>query len=119
MGHDDAALAVWRWASHAAPIIASGVGLIRSRHQLAPGLGLATLRRAWACLRTFAPDRVPVIGPDPRVGGLYWLAAFGGSGMSVGVGAGELLAALVAGRDHPLAATVGPSRLLVRSDGPA
>jgi D-arginine dehydrogenase len=87
--------------------------------QLAPGLGLATLRRAWACLRTFAPDRLPVIGPDPRVEGLYWLAAFGGSGMSVAVGAGELLAALVAERDHPLAATVGPSRLLGRSDGPA
>jgi len=83
--------------------------------QLAPGLGLAALRRAWACLRTFAPDRVPVIGADPRLEGLYWLAAFGGSGMSVGVGAGELLAALVAGHDHPLAATVGPARLLARS----
>jgi hypothetical protein len=32
--------------------------------------------------------------------------------MSVGVGAGELLASLMAGRDHPLAATVGPARLL-------
>jgi D-arginine dehydrogenase len=87
--------------------------------QLAPGLDSAALRRAWACLRTFAPDRLPVIGADPRIDGLYWLAAFGGSGMSVGVGAGELLAWLVAGRDHPLAATVGPARLLSRSDGPA
>jgi D-arginine dehydrogenase len=85
--------------------------------QLAPSLGLAALRRAWACLRTFAPDRLPVIGADPRVGGLYWLAAFGGSGMSVGVGAGELLAALMAGRDHRLAATVGPARLLGRAEG--
>jgi D-arginine dehydrogenase len=83
--------------------------------QLAPGLGLAALRRAWACLRTFAPDRVPVIGADPRVGGLYWLAAFGGSGMSVGVGAGELLAALMAGRDRPQAAAVDPGRLLASS----
>ncbi|MGH7332792.1 MAG: FAD-dependent oxidoreductase, partial [Candidatus Rokuibacteriota bacterium] len=84
--------------------------------QLAPSLGRAGLRRAWACLRTFAPDRVPVVGADPRVGGLYWLAAFGGSGMSVGVGAGELLAALMAGRDHPLADSVGPARLLARSN---
>jgi len=82
--------------------------------QLAPSLGLAALRRAWACLRTFAPDRLPVIGADPRISGLYWLAAFGGSGMSVGVGSGELLAALMAGRDHRLAATVGPARLLAR-----
>ena len=71
--------------------------------KLAPGLGLAAVRRAWACLRTFAPDRMPVIGPDPRVEGLFWLVALGGSGMSVGVGAGELLAAVVAGREHPVA----------------
>jgi glycine/D-amino acid oxidase-like deaminating enzyme len=80
--------------------------------KLAPALGLASLRRTWACLRTFAPDRLPVIGPDPRLEGLYWLAALGGSGMSVGVGAGELLAALVAGREHSLAAPVAPARLL-------
>lgn len=80
--------------------------------QLAPALGLAAVRRAWACLRTFAPDRLPVIGADPRVEGLYWLAALGGSGMSVGVGAGELLAATVSGRDHPLAKAVSPARLL-------
>jgi D-arginine dehydrogenase len=85
--------------------------------QLAPSLGLASLRRAWACLRTFAPDRLPVIGPDPRVEGLYWLVGFGGSGMSVGVGSGELLATLVAGRDHGLAATVGAARLLARAEG--
>jgi D-arginine dehydrogenase len=87
--------------------------------QLAPSLGLAALRRAWACLRTFAPDRLPVVGADPRVAGLYWLGAFGGSGMSVGVGAGELLAALMAGRDHPLAPTVGPARLLAPSSASA
>jgi D-arginine dehydrogenase len=87
--------------------------------KLAPSLGQAALRRSWACLRTFAPDRLPVIGADPRVDGLYWLAALGGSGMSVGVGAGELLAALVAGREHPLAALVGPDRLLAPSSVPA
>ncbi len=83
--------------------------------KLAPDLGRAALRRPWACLRTFAPDRLPVIGPDPRVEGLYWLAALGGSGMSLGVGAGELLAALIAGREQPVAAAVGPDRLLTRS----
>ena len=87
--------------------------------QLAPCLDLAALRRAWACLRTFAPDRLPVVGADPRVDGLYWLAALGGSGMSVGVGAGELLAELMAGRDHPVAAAVAPGRLLMPSGVPA
>ena len=105
------------WAPSLPPTDAGALEKLADRlAQLAPSLGLAALRRAWACLRTFAPDRLPVIGADPRIGGLYWLAAFGGSGMSVGVGAGELLAALMAGRDHPLAATVGPARLLARSD---
>jgi D-arginine dehydrogenase len=87
--------------------------------KLAPALGLAAMRRAWACLRTFAPDRVPVIGGDPRVEGLYWIAALGGSGMSMGVGAGELLAALMSGREHPLAAAVKPDRLLTHSSSGA
>lgn len=87
--------------------------------KLAPGLELAAVRRAWACLRTFAPDRLPVIGADPRVEGLYWLAGLGGSGMSVGVGAGELLASVVAGRDHPLSGAVGPGRLLAHPSAPA
>lgn len=87
--------------------------------KLAPDLGRAALRGAWACLRTFAPDRLPVIGADPRVEGLYWLAALGGSGMSAGIGAGELLAALVTGREHPLATAVAPDRLLTPSVVPA
>lgn len=28
----------------------------------APGLANVTLRRSWACLRTFSPDRLPIIG---------------------------------------------------------
>lgn len=86
--------------------------------RLSPELGQATVRRAWACLRTFAPDRRPVVGADPRVSGLYWLAALGGSGMSVGVGAGEVIATLVAGRDHPLRPVLAPDRLLHASDAP-
>ncbi len=83
--------------------------------KLAPALGLARVQRAWACLRTFAPDRVPVIGADSRVEGLYWIAALGGSGMSMGVGAGEMLAELMSGREHPLATAVSPDRLLTPS----
>ena len=89
--------------------------LVERLSGLAPTLGDARLRRSWACLRTFAPDRLPVIGADPRVDGLYWLAALGGSGMSMGVAAGELLAAIVSGRDHPVAAAVAPDRLLTGS----
>jgi D-arginine dehydrogenase len=108
------------WPPSLPPTDADALDTLADRlAKLAPALGLAALRRAWACLRTFAADRLPVIGPDPRVEGLYWLAALGGSGMSVGLGAGELLAALVAGRDHPLAAAVDPGRLLEPAGSPA
>ncbi|MEI4473183.1 NAD(P)/FAD-dependent oxidoreductase [Frigidibacter sp. MR17.24] len=70
---------------------------------------------AWAGLRTFAPDRVLVIGPDPRAADFLWMAGQGGYGFQTSAGAGQLLADLVAGRAPALeAATVAalsPSRL--------
>ena len=35
----------------------------------------------WAGLRTFAPDRTPVVGFDPGVEGFFWLAGQGGYGI--------------------------------------
>ena len=35
----------------------------------------------WAGLRTFAPDRTPVVGLDEKVEGFFWLAGQGGYGM--------------------------------------
>ncbi len=84
----------------------------------APGLASSAVRRSLACLRTFAPDRSFVAGPDPRVRGLYWIAGLGGHGMTCGVALGELVAASVLGRAPPtapgLAARVAPGRLLAR-----
>lgn len=61
--------------------------------RLAPDLADAPVRRAWACLRTFAPDRAAVAGPDPRVEGLSWLAGLGGQGMTLGLAVAEVAAA--------------------------
>ncbi|MEI4488477.1 FAD-binding oxidoreductase [Frigidibacter sp. MR17.14] len=70
---------------------------------------------SWAGLRTFAPDRVLVIGADPRAEGLWWMAGQGGYGFQTSAGAGALLADLVAGHAPALpAATVAalsPARL--------
>lgn len=57
----------------------------------APLLAGAQVQRAWACLRTFAPDRELVLGRDPRARGLYWFGGLGGRGMSVALAAAELL----------------------------
>ncbi len=77
----------------------------------APALSRARVRRVWAGLRTFAADRAPVVGADPRQRGLFWMAGLGGQGMSVAVGAGELLACVVDGVPHPLARLLSPSRV--------
>jgi len=79
---------------------------------LSPSLAHARVRRSWACLRTMAEDREPVIGPDPRVRGVYWLAGLGGRGMTCGVAAGEMLARMLIGLPHPLARRLGADRLV-------
>jgi glycine/D-amino acid oxidase-like deaminating enzyme len=67
-----------------------------------------------ACLRTWAPDRRFVIGPDPRLPGFFWVAALGGAGVTAGLAVGELAAALLLGRDvSPRArAAFDPARLV-------
>lgn len=45
------------------------------------GRELTHASNPWAGLRTFAPDRTPVVGPDPAVDGFVWLAGQGGYGI--------------------------------------
>jgi glycine/D-amino acid oxidase-like deaminating enzyme len=99
------------WPPSLPPPDAAALDILAEKlSRIAPRLGPAGVRRAWACLRTFAPDRMPVAGADARVEGLFWLAGLGGSGMTVGLGAAEVVAACVRGDTHPLAAAVAPSR---------
>ena len=86
--------------------------LQRKLSALAPDLGSAQLQRTWACLRTMADDDELVVGADPRVIGLHWIAGLGGRGMTCGVAAGELLARTLSGLPHPLAGKLSPTRLL-------
>lgn len=46
-------------------------------------LGLRSVRTAWAGLRTFAPDRSPVVGPDPGDPTFVWSAGQGGYGLQM------------------------------------
>jgi D-arginine dehydrogenase len=78
----------------------------------APGLADLAIARSWACLRTFAPDRRPVIGADPGVSGLFHVSGLGGFGMMCSAAVGELAADLCTGRtpDWIDTAAVVPSR---------
>jgi len=55
----------------------------------------------WAGLRTFAPDRAPVVGWSRDTPGLFWLAGLGGFGIQTAPAMGRLAAALVEGRPVP------------------
>ncbi|MCB1333695.1 MAG: FAD-binding oxidoreductase [Roseivivax sp.] len=68
----------------------------------------------WAGLRSFAPDRTLVIGPDPAEPGFVWLAGQGGYGFQTCCAASRLAAALVVGQAPALApetvAALSPAR---------
>lgn len=68
----------------------------------------------WAGLRSFAPDRVPVIGYDAHDPTFFWLAGQGGYGFQSSDGASRLAAALVTGESGgfspQLIAALNPAR---------
>lgn len=75
----------------------------------------------WAGLRSFAPDRVPVIGFAPGAPGFFWLAGQGGYGFQTAPAAARLAADLVLGRapDLPsdLVARLAPARFAAGRGG--
>lgn len=70
---------------------------------------------SWAGLRSFAPDRALVLGPDPDHPGFVWCAGQGGYGFQTAPAASQLLADLVTGTtsalDPATVAALRPDRL--------
>jgi len=79
-----------------------------------PGLPDAAFAHAWAGMRTFSKDNRFVIGPDPRVQGLLWVAGLGGHGITCSYGVGQLAADWIMNgqSDHASAQVLHPARLL-------
>lgn len=59
------------------------------------------IERRWAGLRTFAPDRAPVIGWSSDGSGLFWYAGLGGIGVQTAPAASRLAAALLLNEKIP------------------
>ncbi|TMV09974.1 FAD-binding oxidoreductase [Ruegeria sediminis] len=69
------------------------------------------LETSWAGLRSFAPDRRLVLGPDPATPSFVWCAGQGGYGFQTAPAASQLVADLVCGAAPDLdAATVAALR---------
>ncbi len=77
------------------------VALALERIDEATTLGLRHVRSAWAGLRTFAPDRDLVLGPDPAEPTFSWYVGLGGFGIQTAPAAGDLVAALTLGQPVP------------------
>lgn len=77
------------------------IAIAVDRVQAATTLQIARVSRKWAGLRSFAPDRSPVIGYDARSEGFFWLAGQGGYGIQTAPAAGRLAAALIAREPVP------------------
>ncbi|RST30785.1 FAD-binding oxidoreductase [Sphingomonas ginkgonis] len=64
----------------------------------------------WAGLRSFSPDRMPVVGFDPDDPAFLWLAGQGGFGIQTAPVMARIAAALVSGTGWPVA-SVTPDEL--------
>lgn len=100
------------------------MAIAADRFQTATTIEVRRIVHRWAGLRTFGPDRTPVVGFDPAAEGFFWLAGQGGYGIQTAPALAELAAGLVrAGQgasgvgDNWLAAQLSPARL--RSPQPA
>ncbi len=90
-----------------------------ARVEAATRLTVRRVLRKWAGLRTFAPDRTLVIGPDALAPGFVWMAGQGGYGIQTAAAAGRAAATLVRGGALPsdlaelglVAAELLPNRL--------
>ena len=72
------------------------VALAVDRFERATTLEVKRVRAKWAGLRSFATDRTPVVGFDPRTHGFFWLAGQGGYGVQTAPGLSQLAAHLIA-----------------------
>jgi glycine/D-amino acid oxidase-like deaminating enzyme len=72
--------------------------------RLFPFLASAAVMRAYGGFRPFVPDHLPVIGPDPRLPGLWHATGHEGAGIVLSVGTAELLTDLLLDRSPILTA---------------
>lgn len=68
------------------------------RYEQAVTTPVTRVESSWAGLRTFAPDRTPVVGFDSKVDGFFWLAGQGGYGIQTSPALSVLAAALISER---------------------
>ncbi len=77
------------------------IAIAIDRFERATGAEVRQVRRSWAGLRVFSPDRSPVVGFDPVADGFFWLVGQGGYGIQTSPALGRVAAALATGQPLP------------------
>lgn len=77
------------------------LALALERLDEATDLAPRSIRHSWAGLRTFSPDRAPVLGADPADPSFVWCVGQAGAGIKTAPAAAEVVAAAVAGEPFP------------------
>lgn len=79
-------------------VTADGLSELRRKAgTLYPALGGLSPRRTWAGLRPGTPDGRPIIGPEPRLPGLWYAVGHGRNGILLAGVTGELVAREIGG----------------------
>ena len=91
------------------------VALAIDRLQQVVDWDIRRVEHKWAGLRSFAPDRLPVIGPDPANPAFFWLAGQGGFGIQTAPAIARIAASMLANEVAPIpqvdSRPYSPSRL--------
>jgi D-arginine dehydrogenase len=82
------------------------VAVAIDRFQSVTSWRIQAVEHRWAGLRSFAPDRLPVYGPDPEEPAFVWFAGQGGFGIQTAPAAARLAGQLTLGQG-PDALTAG------------
>jgi len=77
------------------------VAIACDRIQRAATFEVPRIDHKWAGLRTFAPDKTPVVGYDDGVESFFWIAGQGGYGIQTSPAMGRLAASLATGHGVP------------------
>lgn len=73
------------------------IAIAIDRIQKVMNLPVEHIGRSWAGLRSFAPDKTPVVGMDAQAEGFFWLAGQGGYGIQTAPAMGRLASHLISG----------------------
>jgi glycine/D-amino acid oxidase-like deaminating enzyme len=93
------------------PVDSTVVDSLRTKlSRWAPALARCPVRRSWAGVRPLTKDHRFLVGPDRSLAGLFRVTGFGGHGVSAGLAAAEVAAAILCDEPTPLAAALDPHR---------